>query len=258
MKVSSKISFIVALVFLGACAMALEGATQFMRLHFRKERVELAKPLETLPNKLGSWVQVSNDEPLPEEMEHALGTTQYIFRQYLDTRLLSSDVVTTLKDRTPQERSTIAANLQMQHPEGVIQMMVTYYTGLVDTVAHVPDRCYIADGYAVGSYDVLNWPVAGKQINARYVTFEDTTGQGRVSKNVGYFFQTNGKYVDDPIAVRRILADLFARYGYYAKVELMTIMPDRKKSADVMNDFLNNALPSIETSLPDWKHYESR
>ena len=91
----------------------------------------------------------------------------------------------------------------------------------------------------------------------RYLSFDDVTGQGRVSRNVGYFFQVNGQYVSGPIQVRAILANLFARYGYYAKVELMTVLPDRDKSARMMSDFLASAMPGIEKVLPDWKKYQS-
>jgi len=129
---------------------------------------------------------------------------------------------------------------------------------MVDTVAHVPDRCYVADGYDVSHADQLTWSAGGRNLDVRYLSFEDTTGVGRVSRNVAYLFQVDGQYACDPIDVRRILANLLARYGYYAKVEMMTVLPDRDKSAKVMDDFLGSAVPEIEKVLPDWKQYQDK
>ena len=41
-------------------------------------------------------------------------------------------------------------------------MSVTYYTGMVDTVAHVPERCVTADGYEPrpGENVTIKWPIA--------------------------------------------------------------------------------------------------
>ena len=45
--------------------------------------------------------------------------------------------------------------IRPKNPKAVVNLGLTYYTGLVDTVAHIPDRCYIADGYeARTKYDV--------------------------------------------------------------------------------------------------------
>jgi hypothetical protein len=152
---------------------------------------------------------------------------------------------------------------------------VTYYTGLVDTVAHIPDRCYVADGYEPTSYTSPTWNVGqaatgggdGK-LQVRLINFEDAApDRAAVTKNVAYFFHCNGAFESDPIyGVRVRLQNLFERRGYYAKVELMTISPrgDRMASADVqagdsdqagriMTDFLSFAMPEVLKCLPDWK-----
>ncbi len=41
--------------------------------------------------------------------------------------------------------------------QAVINIGVTYYTGMVDTVARIPERCYIADGFEPTSYKVVTW-----------------------------------------------------------------------------------------------------
>ena len=71
---------------------------------------------------------------------------------------------------------------------------MTYYTGMVDTVAHVPDRCYIADGYARRTTETRTWKMGDDAVGVRFINFEDATGfSSRVSKNVAYFFQVNGE-----------------------------------------------------------------
>jgi len=258
MKLSSKVSFIIAMIVLGSSAVALEGATRFLKLHFRKEAVQLPKPLEQIGSPFGPWVEVSVDTPLPEDIEHTLGTSQYIFRDYLDTRIFNAETIGGFKGKSAMERKEMFAELQRKAPEGAMSLAVTYYTGMVDTVAHVPDRCYIADGYDTDGAHRLHFSAGGKEVDVRFLAFEDTTGVNRVSRNVAYVFQVNGQYQADPIDVRRVLANLFARYGYYAKIELMTTMADRDKSAKVMDDFLGNALPSIESALPDWTQYQGK
>jgi hypothetical protein len=103
-----------------------------------------------------------------------------------------------------------------------------------------------------------------RRVTARFATFEDQTGNGRVSRNVAYFFHCNGDYEPSPVGVRGRLQNLFERHGYYAKVEFMTDEPARavageshrkaaeQRSLAAMSDLLAAALPEIERCLPDW------
>ena len=95
----------------------------------------------------------------------------------------------------------------------------------------------------------------------RFITFEDITGRGRVTRNVGYFFHVNGQYEENPLRVRATLQNLFETYSYFAKVELMTEQPGhnaagaadgRDRSAKAMQEFLLTLLPELERCLPDW------
>jgi hypothetical protein len=172
-----------------------------------------------------------------------------------------------LHEKTPAERKAIVSELEMKNHSGdVIHLGLTYYTGLVDTVAHIPDRCYIADGYEPSSYDIPTWQLgpdsAGKMfpLAVRFISFSDSTGNNRVSKCVAYFFHTNGHYESDPLGVRQTLEDLTERYGYYSKIELMTLVPkgqatphDIDVTSQAMTEFLTAARPQIELCLPDWQ-----
>jgi hypothetical protein len=142
----------------------------------------------------------------------------------------------------------------MNHPTGVINLAVTYYTGLVDTVAHVPDRCYVADGYEPKSWEEVKWNIdGGKPVEVRFINFEDGSGRSAATRSVAYFFHVNGTFESSPESVRLHLQNLFERYGYYSKVEVMTLINDRAESARVMTDFLSAAMPEVRKSLPDWE-----
>jgi hypothetical protein len=87
----------------------------------------------------------------------------------------------------------------------------------------------------------------------RFINFEDQSGAERISRSVAYFFHVNGGYESDSLAVRRRLQNLFEKYGYYAKVELMTLDPDHDRSARTMTSFLGAALGEVESSFPNWQ-----
>jgi hypothetical protein len=246
--------FIIACVVIALAAITLTTATATLKLHFQKQSVPIARPLTMIDSHLGPWVQVSKDEPLEADIEQTLGTKQYIFRWYVDSRQVPQDVIDKFTDMDANRQQGMARELAVEKPGSAVQLAVTYYTGMVDTVAHIPDRCYVADGYEPSAYDTVNWVTGpGRNTEARYIHFEDQTGQ-RASQpmNVAYFFRVNDIYTSSPLDVRWTLQDLKQKYGFYAKVELMTIMGDHAKSASVMTDFLTYAMPEIEKSWPDW------
>ncbi len=261
----SQPAFLVVALVLFAAAAGLNASTNYLKWHFRKLPVPLARSLNEVPQQLGPWKQVSIDEPLTHEFQDALATEFYVFRDYVDTRMVTAEELDLFKDRSPMECRKIAQYLQLQKPGAVVSLALTYYTGLADTVAHIPDRCYVADGYEPTKWEVLSWdslkdrPGDGK---LRQILFEDLMARdaglhvnSSVKVNVAYFFNCNGRYVNDPLDVRKSMADLRHRYGYYMKVELKMLKVDPEQASRVMNDFLSNALPESEKCLPDWSYY---
>jgi hypothetical protein len=160
-----------------------------------------------------------------------------------------------LENTTGRERKVALAQIQ-QNPlfaDCIINMAVTYYTGLADTVAHVPDRCYVADGFEPTDANYPTWTLdGGRQLQVRFINFQDQSGASRIDRSVAYFFHVDGEYKSDPLDVRFSLQDLRHKYGYYAKVECMTLDADRTRSASTITNFLGNYLPDVEKSFPDW------
>jgi hypothetical protein len=280
--------FIVAAMVLLIAALSLNGATQFLKLHFRKLPVPLRVPslrdpalgiapvLDGDAVNAGKWVQVSRDEVLTHEVEVVLATKEHISREYVDTRMLPKlngiaaftgrspserlAIVNDMRNRPEKERQQFIGEVMQVAPAAIVRLHVAYYTGLADTVAHIPERCYVADGYEPTSTpDRVYGPFGKSAPNAafRFIHFDDQTGQARLSRNVGYLFHCNGEYTDDPYIVRARLQNLLQTYGYYAKVELGVVGdPKDARVAEMaqhaMRDFMAAALPEVERVLPDW------
>jgi len=278
-------SFLVAALVLALAAVGLNAATEALQVYFKKQPVPLRTRLDDdkagVPQQLGDWVMVSEQNALDPDVQHSLGTKDFVFRAYVNTAAIPPDLMALLKPtlNDPDQagpRQAIISKIQERVPQAVLSLNVTYYTGMVDTVTHIPERCMVADGYepkspqtvtlAAGAYD----DGSPRQIAAQFSTFEDQTGRGRTNRHVAYFFHCNGGFEPNPVAVRVKLQNLFERHGYYAKVELMADDPTKvstsspgeieagraasaEKVKAAMADLLAQAMPSVERCLPDWK-----
>ena len=227
-------------------------------LHSTDEPAQLATALAAyLPaDKMNALLATAKTESPAEQRSTYLDAlhTEYMNRSDADrVAMLQADIA----NKSAETRAIALATVQEQFPEAAINMGITYYTGLVDTVAHVPDRCYIADGFEPTDYDFPKWtlPATGRQLGVRFINFQDSSGKARVDRSVAYFFHVDGHYASNPLDVRLSLENLFEKYGYYEKVELMTLDPDdanHDRSVRTMTTFLDSALGEVEKSLPDW------
>jgi len=286
-RVFTQGDFVIVVIVLAIAGCAFWFTAGSLQLHFKKQAVPLPKEFSTLPANMGHWHQVTKDRPLSGEIQDVLKTDKYVFRDYLDDRLVDKVIIEEIRnmpDGTEEELKAKMKRLneiQFKQPHALVHMALTFYTGLVDTVAHIPDRCYVADGYEPVDPDMPYWNVgpltkagahtagpstressAGPekadvekpgQLQVRFINFEDQTGsRGFVTRSVAYFFHVNGEYIAAPESVRRKLQNLFETHGYYVKVELMTVVRNRDESAKVMQDFLASVMPDVEKCLPDW------
>lgn len=259
--------FVVVTCILLVSAVSLNAATRYLQLYFQKLPVDMRQPISAIPEKLGPWVQISKDRPLSGDMEHELGTKIYLKRTYIDTRIAGADVLKSVENKSFEERDQIAEQIRRQHPAAVMFLHSVYYTGLVDTVAHVPDRCYVAGGYEPTKKIAQEWNSVSKLIDpsgqtkfaSPYITFEDQKGMTETQRlNVAYMFHANGHFEPDADNVRFALQNLRNRFAYYAKVEMMTIGDERESSGRAMDDFLGFLLPEYLKLLPDWNEVMSR
>jgi hypothetical protein len=251
-------SFVAVVVVLCLAAGGLNASVQFLRLHFKKTPVPMRRSfLEAMPTALGTWVQVARDEILEPDVEAALATDKFLFCSYVDAARLgfTPDILRKrFEGKTIEEQKNELNDLRLVSPTAVVTVGLTYYTGKADTVAHIPERCYVGGGFDPSNAATERWGL-GRNLAVRCITFESQAAP--IPCNVSYFFHVNGSYESDSLAVRAALQNLFARYGYYAKVELMCVTRDRPASDKSMQDFLTVALPSIESALPEWSQYQS-
>ena len=169
-RTRSTIAFAVVASLLILAAVALNVIVKQRKVIFQKQPVDTRLPLSVIKSDLGPWAQVSIDRAQSADMEHELGTKQYVFRSYLDTRTLKPDERAALlklpieeRERWADQRFRASAAPGGPTPPQTIRFAVTYYTGGIDTAPHVPDRCFVADGYAPSSYDVVAWPILPRE-----------------------------------------------------------------------------------------------
>src|SRR5947209_4384351 len=180
-------AFIIAFGVLLVAAVSINAATQFLKLHFKKEPVPLAHPLSDIhmemPEVAPKWVCISNDT-LSEDVEQELGTHEYIMRFYVRRSAIAADELARFAGMADNhERMNWLGELRRRYKgaldKNLISFAVTYYTGKADTVAHIPERCYTADGYEPTDSKTEVWDVKTPQLPngrlpVRYISFDDS------------------------------------------------------------------------------------
>jgi hypothetical protein len=263
-------SFLVVALVLLTATVALHATVHARDIYFKKLPVPLAKDLRlAVPGEMGPWRQANVDERFTAELEEALGTEDYIQRIYVDTRKLSPEQLARLDDE--EGRKQVVGQLAARDPSAVVWLHLAYYTGSVDTVPHIPDRCMVAGGLRPTGDGTVVWPALPEkdgrdeaEVTLRKVTFSPEKSSGLTAsgqkdrRHVAYFFQVNGKYAHDPLTgVRQELGRFSEKYGYFCKIELMNVTPDPIEAAAAMEDFLIHGMPGIEAALPDFEAFKA-
>ena len=239
-----------------------------------KERVELRRPLDSVPTKLGRWQRVGSDSIFTETLIEELGTRSYLDRTYA-------------VDGDPSK--------------GVMHVHVAYYTGTIDAVPHIPERCWavggleltrnsegvplaidrsaweplVREGVEPGRYmmvpvedpitaDIERVTMPMGDIVATTIEFQDPK-QPRQRQVGGYFFIANGRSVASSYGVRQAAFNLNDRYAYYCKIQLTNrgevsdpsgslLEPFKRDAADLLGELI----PQVMRCLPDWPTYEAK
>ena len=222
--------------FVAGCVTLVVGGLGFrvalaqLQVYLKKEPVALREPLDTLPAKLGRWKQVGKDTTFSDALIEELGTRNYLDRFYA----IDGDT-----------------------EKGVVEVHAAYYTGMVDTVPHIPERCWNANGLVMTgqpavrpiAVDRSGWDLKGGPeqpgTGLRYPTTEVrdviTRRSTRVSLPLGelsmtvsafqdprsprqtalggYLFIANGALTPSALAVRNLSFKLTDRYAYYCKLQ---------------------------------------
>jgi hypothetical protein len=134
-------AFFVAVVVLAISAAGFGTLIEAYGIHLKKEAIYPpgGRLVSSLPTETDSWVQVGADQVLSSEMVEELGTENSVSRKYI------------------QKESAMAPGQDQPH---VIDFHAAYYTGMIDTVPHVPERCFVGGGMRKSSVsEVLAMPI---------------------------------------------------------------------------------------------------
>ncbi len=259
-------TFTVAVLLLAASAAGLQVGVQQLNIYLHKDAVYPRKDLSTIPVVAGRWIAMDGDMRLDAAAVEALGTDRYLSRVY---------------KRREEGQGTARA-----------QVHLAYYTGQIDAVPHVPDRCMVAGGYVPHSaephtlfldVDKSAWStdpeheLAGEpyrimrvrdSVTGRVETVRMPQGDFELRTTefshptladvrifAGYFFVANGRTTAYPERIRLLAFDRAARHAYYCKVQF-TIHGDasfdEQQFIALTSELVSELLPEIMQCLPDW------
>lgn len=125
-------AFLTCLAVLALSGLTLNAAIAFFRVHLRKAPIYApdGRQVSAIPAETPSFTRIGEDGVEGEAMLEELGTHNYLNRAYL-------------------RKGTEARPV-------VLQLHLAYYTGMIDTVPHVPERCMVGGGWQIdGSAGVL-------------------------------------------------------------------------------------------------------
>ncbi len=120
--------FLVALVVMLVSALGMSAAIKAYGLHLQKLEIHAPnnRQVSTLPRETPSWVQFGPDQIMDQDTVKTLGTKNYISRVYTQ--------------KVDKEAEPLREPI-------VMEMHAAYYTGGIDTVPHVPERCMVGGGW---------------------------------------------------------------------------------------------------------------
>ena len=229
-------AYVALLATLAAGGLGLRAAMRSLDVYLRKEPVPLRADLGSIPTALGRWQKLGDDQLMDAAMVESLGTDKYLTRTYA----LDGDA-----------------------SKGVMTLHLAYYTGMIDTVPHIPERCWGAGGLvqvgeptklALDLPGVRAIPDAGPRNAATgepypvaevtdpvtrvtdrvalplgepamtLTTFQDRKAS-RIEQLGGYFFIANGRCTPTTFGVRGLAFNMSDRYAYYCKVQLSARYP---------------------------------
>lgn len=226
-----------------------------------KKSVPLRASLDTIPSVLGEWEQVGDEREYDAAIIESLGTTQFIDRIYV-------------QDGDPKN--------------GTLMMHISYYSGTIDEVPHIPERCWHAAGLtqmgdsrrlelgvdksewsetsiinqgAGESYQktTVTHPVTGVVQDVllpvgklELMTSVFTSNQDAQLRRVGgYFFIANGRSCASSFEVRGLAFDWEQEYAYYCKVQFSMVFKVSEDDEDFLDSYQSMSTDVVKELLPD-------
>lgn len=171
-----------------------------------------------------------------------------------------------------------------------LALHAAYYTGTIDTVPHVPERCLVGGGWGIvaGPFTVavpldmtrlstnpidpeskrlgylrsrladtsdhpgqyVNMPKGLDTLKMQVTKFSAPNGS---TMYAGYFFVANGSVATTANDVRLKAFDLSSKYAYYMKVQISSLTATSEmEMVEQAADLLDEVLPELMRCTPDW------
>lgn len=264
-------AFVMTSTLLIAAAAGLQAVVSVGGFYMTKKPIEPDKSkdgilLQGVTTKTLSWKREGSDSVMTKEGLEELGTTNQVSRWYV-------------KPAASKEEKPIA-----------IELHGAYYTGMIDTVPHVPERCMVGAGWnlektwsdvkvplkmerwrpvkdapaelsgkvmeapvlnEVGA--ILRWipmPIGAEDLRLRVSEFVGPNGQKLYS---GYFFIANGGLSTTAEGVRLLAFNLTDDYAYYMKVQFNSARATSPEElAAQAGMLLDDLFPDLMRCVPDW------
>ncbi|MBY0313095.1 MAG: EpsI family protein [Phycisphaerales bacterium] len=267
-------AFVLSVGLLIVSAGGLSAAVSALKLHTRKEAIEVDRKTASVSTETPSWKQIGKDQIMPVEVLEELGTRNYLSRHYVETN--------------PKNKERPLA----------LELHLAYYTGMVDTVPHVPERCMVGGGMELKAgpmfvpvpIDQSGWnvddaatsdlrralgdeqivirnvrlgpnsaapgnrvrlPRGIEELTLRVSEYRDPRSKQRMF--AGYFFIANGGLTPNAEGVRLLAFDLKSYYAYYMKVQVSsTQVQSAEELAQAAGSLLGELMGDIMLCVPDW------
>ena len=265
---------VAAVLVVGVLALAggtMEAVIASMDLYLRKLPIDPPGGRQTsaVPRETQHWVSVVADTVEKSEIVDELGTTNYLNRVY--------------REKLPEDSDETPRSLELH---------LAYYTGMIDTVPHVPERCFVGAGWDLKTrprvvdlpLDTSGWvedtgaPESPKGVvyttrlpnrwsdtpgtrvrlprgaeNTQMLVSEFQHRSGGPSLWAGYFFIANGGLASRAEGVRALAFELDQDYAFYLKVQFsMSGIESAEELADVAGSVLDDLYGEIMRCVPDW------
>jgi hypothetical protein len=267
------VHFGVAAAILGISAVGFKSAIEFLELATEKQPVPWPKGV-SVDRETFKW------ENLPREFggRYVLVGDGELFKQIdgiPDGEVtLGDDIMTTLgigtgwdKDRFPDRSSNwYVARVYRDKtrspgdPLQYWQLQVYYYTGALDTVPHVPERCLAAGGATLAGSQSVTITIPklpspwDEPLNLRRTLYErqNPTTMSTNEYAQYYVFSLNGRPESSWETVRLELAKPWVRHCYFAKIQFYPRGPvaNTEQIDRAADEFMNHFLPVVLKALP--------
>jgi hypothetical protein len=235
--------FLVAAGILLVAAVGWNTARSFLQIYMAKKPVSPPKgtlvvnyQLKNFPKNLGPYSLIEESAlPLKEDVLETLGTAGNPNNWYY---------MAVYEDKQTKEQ---------------MRLDITYYTGLLDAVPHVGERCIVAGGGTVRPdlsgkrvLSLTQGPREWRQLPVYRTAYEITQGMGTAQLFQYHVFSMNGAPTESWENVRWNLTLPSVKYCFFAKVQTAPLASNltAEASDDMTRRFLDRAMPAVLRFLP--------